>query len=238
MRFFPPNPAPAVPTEPPSEPQIEPGADRSNPAPPRVRPPGPDRGPQYAPQYAPEDRRREKERRTRVRAALLERLPPPDAPPQSDLGGFRFDLWPPRPAPRPRGGARGRTGAYWTAEALHALIREFAAGRGPDFSKQEFVRWARITSGTVNRYCGDWRSARVAAGLPAAAATEDATVRTLHALLKTLHQNRRRPRPLTAEQLARAARLSRGPISSFGGIKQVRNLYRLWVAMHPDTAEQ
>ncbi|QDT14426.1 hypothetical protein [Alienimonas californiensis] len=211
-----------------------------SPAPSPARPGGPPRGPGRRPApWTVEDQLRERERRTRVRAALLERLPPPDAGTLDDLGSFRIDLWPPQPAPRPRGAARGPSaaGPVWTGAALLDLIREFAADRGPDFSKQEFIRWARITSGTVNRHCGDWRSTRVAAGLPAEPATEDSALRTLHALLKTLHLNRHRTRPLTAEQLARAAHLSRGPIGSFGGMKQVRNLYRLWVAMHPQAAE-
>ena len=175
-----------------------------------------------------------------MRAALLERLPPPDAATADDLGAFRFDLWPPRPAPRPRVATRGpgAAGAGWTAGALLDLIRTFAAGRGSDFTKQEFVRWARLGTNTLNRRCGSWRSARLAAGLPAAPAGDDPALRSLHALLKTLHLNRRRRRPLTAEQLARAAHLSCGPIGSFGGIKQVRNLDRLWVAMHPDAAAE
>ena len=174
-----------------------------------------------------------------MRAALLERLPPPGAATRGDLGSFRIDLWPPRPElpwHAVRGG-RGRGGGSWTAEKLVALIQTFAAARGPDFTKQEFTSWARIGSNTVNRYCGSWRAARLAADLPPEPAGGDPALHSLHALLRTLHLNRRRRRPLTGSQLARAARLSAGPIRAFGGVKQVRNLYRLWIAMHPPADE-
>ena len=215
----------------PTEPLL---ADPSAP-PPRGREPG-----RRPPAFTVEERRAEKTRRTRVRAALLDRLPPPSAATLGDAGSFRFDLWPPRPPRRPRHPTRGPGAAEvgWTAGALLDLIRTFAAGRGPDFTKREFLRWGRITSSTVNRYCGTWRATRVAAGLPPDAAATDAEVRTLHALLRTLHLNRHRRRPLTGPQLARAAGLSVGPITGFGGIKQLRNLYRLWVAMHPDAEEE
>ncbi|NNJ27387.1 homing endonuclease associated repeat-containing protein [Alienimonas chondri] len=189
--------------------------------------------------WSRDDRLRERERRTRVRSTLLERLPPPDAPPLGDLGSFRVDLWPPRPPRMPRIPPRGPGAAAvgWTEEKLLDRVRTFAASRGPDFTMQEFVRWARITSNTLYKYCGTWAETRVAAGLPAEPTSSDLEVKSLHALLYTLHLNRRRSRPLTGEQLARAARMSVGPIRGFGGVKQVRNLYRLWVEMHPKNEE-
>ncbi|MFH5803932.1 hypothetical protein [Alienimonas sp. DA493] len=82
----------------------------------------------------------------------------------------------------------------------------------------------------MNRYCGSWRAARVAAGLSPAPARRDRTAATLHRLLKTLHLNRDRRTPLTAEELARAAGVGRGPIERLGGVKHLRSLYRLWAA--------
>ncbi|QDT14881.1 hypothetical protein [Alienimonas californiensis] len=188
------------------------------------------------PVYTDEEKARERARRAAVRAALLDALPPPDAAVQGDHGSFRVELWPPRPErpadvapPRDRWGHANPEGT-WDAAKLVRLIETFAAARGPDFSKEEFLRWALLGCGTVNRYCGSWRAARVAAGLPPTPARRDRTTETLHRLLRTLHLNRARRTPLTADALARAAGVGRGPIERLGGVKHLRNLSHLWSA--------
>ena len=191
--------------------------------------------------YTDAEKRRELDRRAAVRRALLSDLPPPDAAWAGAPTAFRPDRWPPRPdhpgdlhPPRDRWGRVNPAGT-WDADKLVALVGTFAAARGPDFSKEEFLRWALIGCGTVNRYCGSWRAARVAAGLPPRAARRDRALDSLHRLLRVLHLNRGRRVPLTGPQLAAAAKLGSGPVERFGGVRHLRDLYRLWVGMHrPD----
>ena len=193
-------------------------------------------GPREPPAYTDDQKRAELARRARVRAALLDGLPPPDAPYGGDRGSYRPDLWPPAPehpadaaAPRDRWGG-GTAAGTWTADKLAALVADFAAARGPDFSKDEFLKWAGVGGGTVNRYCGSWRAARHAAGLPPRPARTGRGGDTLHRLLRVLHLNRHRRRPLDGPELARAAGLSVGAVERFGGVKHLRDLYRLWAA--------
>ena len=193
-------------------------------------------GPRKPPVYTDAQKRAELARRAGVRAALLDGLPPPDAPYGGDRGTYRADLWPPAPAhpadaaaPRDRWGG-GTAAGTWTADKLAALVAAFAAARGPDFSKDEFLKWAGVGCGTVNRYCGSWRAARLAAGLPPRPARGSRGGDTLHRLLRVLHLNRHRRRPLGGPELARAAGLSVGAVDRFGGVKHLRDLYRLWAA--------
>ena len=187
--------------------------------------------------------RSELNRRRRVRAELLDGLPPPAVPAGGGRGSFRPDLWPPRPAhpsdlapPRDRWGHENPEGT-WDAGKLVALVREFAAARGPDFSKDEFLTWAGVGCGTVNRYCGSWRAARLAANLPPRPARGRQSRGTLHILLRVLHRNRRRRTPLTGPQLAAAAGVRVGAVDRLGGVAHLRELYRLWAAQHAAAAK-
>ena len=186
---------------------------------------------QLAALYSPETHRAEKARRASLREAFvtgsLKGVPPLGATEPAAGGCCRPDLWPPRPR-RPAGVA-SRHGDTWSRRKLVGLVKRFAKARGADFGVMEFCRWSGVASSTLYRHCGSWPALRVAAGLPPALTPPDRRARTLAALLRTLHLNRNRRRPLTGAQLARAAGVGRSVIGAYGGIRHLRELYREWV---------
>ena len=228
---FPPNPAPGAAPAPP-RPAVLPTADLYRPG----------RGvravsatPAERGAYTKEQLRGELARRRKVDAAVLDGLPGPDeAPPPP--GGFRPDLWPPRP-PRPperprrksesgRGSGRGSAGA-WSRAAVLGRLTAFAAARGPDFAEAEFLAWGGIANVTVDKYLGTWGEARRAAGLPPRSRHPDRLRPTLHRLLSALHRRRGRPAPTVAE-LAAAAEVSVHAVRRAGGLATLRGLYGVW----------
>ncbi|QDT14684.1 hypothetical protein [Alienimonas californiensis] len=182
----------------------------------------------FASLYSLETQRAEKARREKLRAALttgpLAGVPAlGDAEPTA---GCRPDLWPPRPR-RPRGVA-GRHGDTWSRRRLVGLVRRFARARGADFGVLEFCRWAGVASSTLYRHAGSWPALRTAAGLPPAMTAPDRRAATLAGLLRTLHLNRHRSRPLSGAELARCAGVSRSVVGAYGGVRHLRDLYRQW----------
>ena len=172
----------------------------------------------------------ERARRRAVRAGVLAGLPRPGGyvpPPSENLGaGSRPELWPPPPALPPR--TPSRDGNTYTPDLLRELLREFAAARGADFGVVEFARWSGVCTATLYRHLGRWPAARASAGLPARARRPDRRRATLHALLETLHRNRGRTKPLTANQLAAACGVSAACVNGHGGIGALRALARDW----------
>ncbi|MFH5806517.1 hypothetical protein [Alienimonas sp. DA493] len=180
--------------------------------------------------YSPEARRAEQARRERLRATLrsgaLKNVPPLGAAGPAAGGACRPDLWPPRPKRPP--GAAGRRGGVWSRRRFVDLVTRFADRRGADFGVLEFCRWAGVASSTLYRHVDSWPALRVAAGLPPAMTGPDRRAATLAALLRALHLNRDRARPLSGAQLARAAGVSRSVVSAYGGVRHLRELYREW----------
>ncbi|NNJ25257.1 hypothetical protein [Alienimonas chondri] len=180
--------------------------------------------------YTPATRRAEVERRARLRAVFTTG-PLKNVPPLGEAGptehAVRYDLWPPRPD-RPVG-PPSRHGDTWTQSQFVRLVKRFAKARGTDFGVLEFCRWAGVASSTLYRHADSWPALRAAAGLPPAMARPDRRASTLAALLRSLHLNRNRTRPLTGAQLARAAGVSRSVVGAYGGVRHLRDLYRQWV---------
>ena len=191
--------------------------------------------PQTVELYSPETRRAELARRDGVRANLLADLPKLGEVAPAEHGATRPDLWPPRP---PRvAGPPARRGNTYDHDTLAGLVRRFAAARGPDFGILEFCRWAGVATATIYRHADSWPELRRAAGLPPVPRRPDRRAATLLALLRTLHLNRRRARPLSGVELARAAGVSRSAVSAYGGVGHLRGLYRLWAAGGPGAPE-
>ena len=192
-------------------------------------PPPPDPAPAPRRDWPPPElAERERARRRAVGAGVLAGLPRPGgyAPPPRLVGGGRPDLWPPPPALPAR--TATRDGNTYTPAFLRGLLRTFAASRGADFGMVEFARWSGVCTATLYRHLGRWPAARASVGLPARAARPDRRRATLHALLEALHRHRGRPRPLTANELATACRVSAACVNGHGGIGALRDLARDW----------
>ncbi len=192
----------------------------------------------FASVYSPAARAAEKARRAALRAVFVDG-PLKGVPPLGEASptnaAVRPDLWPPRPRRPP--GVASRHGDTWSRRRLTTLVKRFAKARGVDFGVLEFCRWAGVASSTLYRHGGSWPALRVAAGLSPAMTPPDRRARTLAALLRTLHLNRNRRRPLTGAQLARSAGLSRSVIGAYGGVRHLRDLYRQWVQASVESAE-